>query len=384
MASGISRDPSTPESGQLSSLSTGQLLQDVISGMPVTAASETDATPSLILGTVSADISRTEQWEHFKCRAGAFRNNYIVAPGLYAFGEPDANADVLVSANYKLSFDMLRRELRGLNAWILVLDTNGINVWCAAGKGTFGTEELIKRIVSSHLDSVVNHRRLMLPQLGAVGVKAAEVRRRTGFKVSFGPVLASDIPAYMSAGYKKTPEMGTVRFTMWDRLVLTPMELNPAMKKYYPWFAVGILLLFGLQRDGILFADAWNGALPFLLLGLVAVVAGALITPALLPYIPFRSFALKGLIAGLVAVFLATFIPVISESQDEVLLRAITYLFFPPASSYIALQFTGSTTYTGMSGVKRELRIGMPLYIGAAAVSVLLLLAYKLNEWGVI
>lgn len=384
MASGISRDPSTTESGQITSLSTGQLLQDVISGMPVTAASETDVTPSTILGTVSADVSRTEQWEHFKCRAGAFRNSYIIAPGLYAFGDPDANADVLVSANYKLSFDMLRRELRGLNAWILVLDTKGINVWCAAGKGTFGTEELIKRIVSSHLDSVVNHRRLMLPQLGAVGVKAAEVRRRTGFKVSFGPVLASDIPAYMSAGYKKTPEMGTVRFTMWDRLVLTPMELNPAMKKYYPWFAVGVLLLFGLQREGILFSSAWNGALPFLLLGLVAVVSGALITPGLLPFIPFRSFALKGLIAGLIAVFLATFIPVISESQDEVLLRAITYLFFPAASSYIALQFTGSTTYTGMSGVKRELRIGMPLYIGAAAVSLLMLLAYKINEWGVV
>jgi hypothetical protein len=264
-----------------------------------------------------------------------------------------------------------------------VLDTKGINVWCAAGKGTFGTEELIRRIVDSRLDSVVNHRRLMLPQLGAVGVKAAEVRRRTGFRVSFGPVLASDIPAYMSTGYKKTPEMGTVHFTIRDRLVLTPMELNPAMKEYYPWFAAGVLLLFGLQREGIIFASAWNGALPFLLLGLVAVVAGALITPALLPFIPFRSFALKGLIAGLVAVFLATFIPVIADSQDEVLLRAITYLFFPAASSYIALQFTGSTTYTGMSGVKRELRIGVPLYIGAAAVSLVLLLIYKLDEWGI-
>jgi len=351
--------------------------------LAMTSITEKDAPPK-ILGAVSADISRTERWEHFKCRVGGFRNSYIVEPGLYAFGEPDANAAVLVSANYKLSFDYLRQELRGLNAWILVLDTKGINVWCAAGKGTFGTEELIARIGASRLDSIVNHRRLMLPQLGAVGMNAAEIRRRTGFRVSFGPVRAADVPAYISAGYKKTPGMATVRFGMRDRLVLTPMELNPAMKKYYPWFAAGVLLLFGLQREGILFADAWNGALPFLLLGLVAVISGALLTPVLLPYIPFRSFALKGLLAGFITVFLATLLPVISDSQDDTLLRAATFLFFPAASSYIALQFTGSTTYTGMSGVKRELRIGVPLYILAAALSLLLLLAYKLDEWGVL
>ena len=334
------------------------------------------------VGTATADISRSERWEHFRCRVGGFRNKYIVAPGLYALGEPDSNADVLISANYKLSFDALRQELRGLNLWILVLDTRGINVWCAAGKGTFGTEELIKRLQEANLDRVVDHRRLMLPQLGAVGVNAAEVRRRTGFKVSFGPVRAADIPGYMRAGYKKTHEMSTVHFTMEDRLVLTPMELNPALKMY-PWFALGILLAFGLQREGIIFSSAWNGGLPFLLLGLAAVLAGALITPVLLPYIPFRSFALKGLIAGLAAVLLASLIPVIADSQESLLLRTATLLFFPAASSFIALQFTGSTTYTGMSGVKKELKYGVPLYIAATAVSLLLLIFFKLNEWGV-
>ena len=68
--------------------------------------------------------------------------NYKVDPGLYALGAPDADSPVLVSANFKMSFDLLREALPGRNAWILVLDTDGINVWCAAGKGTFGTEEL--------------------------------------------------------------------------------------------------------------------------------------------------------------------------------------------------------------------------------------------------
>ena len=77
--------------------------------------------------------------------------NYKVDPGLYALGEPNADSPVLVSANYKLSFDALRSALPGRNFWILVIDTDGINVWCAAGKGTFSTEELVSRIESSGL-----------------------------------------------------------------------------------------------------------------------------------------------------------------------------------------------------------------------------------------
>ncbi|MHB1391054.1 MAG: mercury methylation corrinoid protein HgcA [Thermoleophilia bacterium] len=354
------------------------LIQQQVLAVTPPSAPATDDVPQIV-GRVSADISRGERFEHLRCRLGAFRNKFMVAPGLWAFGEPDENADVLVSANYKLSFDALRQELSGLNLWILVLDTKGINVWCAAGKGTFGTDELVERITTAALERVVRHRRLLLPQLGAVGVNAAQVRKRTGFKVSFGPVRAADIPAYLRAGYKKTAQMSTVRFTMLDRLVLTPMEINPALKKYYPWFAVAVLLLFGLERQGVLFDSAISGGLPFLLLGLVAILAGALVTPVLLPFIPFRSFALKGLLVGVAAVGLASLLPLIADSQDDALLRAATWILFPAASSFIALQFTGSTTYTGMSGVKRELKIATPLYIGAVAVSLLLLLAFKLH-----
>ena len=67
---------------------------------------------------------------------------YRVDPGLYSLGNPDSSSPVFVSANYRLSFNALRGSLKNSNCWILVLDTKGINVWCAAGKGTFGTEEL--------------------------------------------------------------------------------------------------------------------------------------------------------------------------------------------------------------------------------------------------
>ncbi len=340
------------------------------------------AVPGGTVYRVSPVWERRDYVGMIKSRVSGFRMNYSVEPGLYAAGSPTEASDVFVTANYKLTFDIVRRELSGMNAWILVLDTKSINVWCAAGKGTFGTDELVKRVQEVKLESVVSHRRLVLPQLGAVGVNAAEVQKRTGFRVVFGPVQARDIPAYVQAGHKKTKEMSRVDFPLRDRLVLTPMEINPAMK-LYPWFAAGVLVLFGLQPNGVLFSDAWSNGWPFLVLGLVAVLAGAFLTPALLPFVPFRSLALKGWIMGLLSTALAVHGLGLIDPDDRLLL-ATGYLLFPALSSYLALQFTGATTYTGMSGVNKELKIGLPAYFGAAAVSLVLLVVFKLAEWRVL
>jgi len=342
----------------------------------------TVTTPAGAVQSVATTWTQQDHWGMIKSRMSAFRMAYTVEPGLYAVGMPTKDSEVFVTANYKLTFDILRRALAGIDAWILVLETKSINVWCAAGKGTFGTDELVRRIDTAKLDAVVEHKRLILPQLGAVGVSASAVQRRTGFCVLFGPIEARDIPAYLAAGRNKTKEMRIMRFNMLDRLILTPMEINPAMKKY-TWLALGLIVLFGLQPSGILFASAWNTGLTFLLLGLLAVLSGAFVTPVLLPYVPFRSFAIKGWIVGMAAVVGAVMVfdPI---PLRNVLLLATAYAFFPALSSYLALQFTGSTTFTGMSGVKKELKIGVPLYIATAAASLILVVVYKLKEWEVL
>jgi hypothetical protein len=355
-----------------------QTLKFVKKEVPKWSAGSVDTPAGRVL-KASTEWSWPDTWGMIKSRTGAFRMRYTVTPGLYAVGEPTKESDVFVTANYKLTFDILRRALKGLHAWILVLDTKSINVWCAAGKGTFGADELVNRISVVKLDTVVSHRMLILPQLGAVGVNASEVRKKTGFRISFGPVQARDIPAYIAAGYKKTGEMSAIKFPMLDRMVLTPMEINPAMKKF-PWLAGAILLLFGLQPSGLLFKEAWFNGWPYLLLALTAVFSGAFLTPVLLPYVPFRSFAMKGWVMGLVSVFVATRYVDFFRLQDTILF-IVAYLIFPALSSYLALQFTGATTFTGMSGVKKELKIGIPLYIGTAGISVLLVILFKLKEW---
>ena len=340
-------------------------------------------TPAGRVPRVAASWGPAERRGRSRCRwSNAFRMNYKVDPGLYASGSPSADSPVLVTANYKLSFDLLRRELAGIDAWILVLDTQGINVWCAAGKGTFGTGELLRRMRAVNLETVVSHRRLVLPQLGAPGIQAHVVRQQSGFAVDFGPVQARDLPAYLRAGRKATPEMRTVRFGWLDRLELTPMELLPALRRY-PWLLLGLFLLFGLRPEGILFRPALLGGWSFAALGLVMVLAGGFLVPLFLPWIPFRSFALKGWLVGaaLTAGFLALRWGVVSQNVFLVVLAAF---FFPVASSFLALLFTGTTVYTGLSGVQKEMRYALPLYIAGLALTAASAVLAVIREWGLV
>jgi hypothetical protein len=277
---------------------------------------------------------------------------------------------------------MLRRELPGIDAWILVLDTKGINVWCAAGKGTFGTGELVRRVKAAKLDSVVSHRRLVLPQLGAPGIQAHVVKKESGFAVDFGPVRAADLPAYLRAGRKATPDMRTVRFGLPERLELTPMEVLPALRRY-PWLLLGLFLLFGLHPQGILFRPALAGGWSFALLGLAMVLSGSFLVPVFLPWIPFRSFALKGWLLGamLTGGSLALRWGALRGNPFLIVLAAA---FFPVASSFLALMFTGTTAFTGQSGVQKELRYALPFYIACLAVTGACAVLAILRNWEVL
>jgi len=130
------------------------------------------------VGETTSTLTARDRAIHVLARLGFNRNGWRVRPGLYRLGNPGPDGPVLVSANYKLSFDVLRSRLGGLDTYILVLDTKGINVWCAAGKGNFGTDELVSRIEKAGLADEVTTRRVIVPQLGATGVSAHEVYKR--------------------------------------------------------------------------------------------------------------------------------------------------------------------------------------------------------------
>lgn len=317
-----------------------------------------------IIEAVSTRLTFKDKLGVWKVRWGIGRMNYTVTPELYAVGSPGRKSPVLVSANYKLTFDSLRKELAGLDCWLLILDTKGINVWCAAGKGTFGTDELVNRIERTGLPKIISHRRLILPQLGAAGVSAHEVRERSGFSVLYGPVRARDIKAYLDAGYKATEEMRTVRFTVLDRLVLTPIELVSAVKPSLVIFGLLFLLnLFAARPFGLLDVALYIGA----------VAAGTVLTPLLLPVIPGRAFAWKGWLLGFI--WTGCMVWLFRWFSIKTWMLAVGYiLVLPSVSAYLAMNFTGSSTYTSFSGVNKEMKTAIPLIIISVVVGAALLL----------
>jgi acetyl-CoA decarbonylase/synthase complex subunit gamma len=296
--------------------------------------------------------------------------NYKVDPGLYALGKPDHKAPVVVTANYKMTFDKLREALTGQDLWILVLDTRGINVWCAAGKGTFGTKELIDRIESSGLVNVVSHRDLILPQLAGPGVSAHLVKKSSGFEVIYGPIRAEDLPAFLGAGFKATPEMRLKTFTTRERAVLIPVELVGALK--IALIVLPILFLSdSLWRTGAFGSNGLSHALHSVVAVLTAILAGAVLTPLLLPWLPGRAFSFKGMVLGILATLAFMLFRGGGLETWGDRLETTTWCFVIPAiSAYLAMNFTGASTYTSLSGVKKEMRRAVPFQIGAGILGL--------------
>jgi acetyl-CoA decarbonylase/synthase complex subunit gamma len=291
--------------------------------------------------------------------------DYAIDPGLYALGKPDNNSPVLVTANYKMSFDRLRQALPGRDAWILVLDTKGINVWCAAGKGTFGTDELIKKVELSRLNDIVSHRKLIIPQLGAPGVAAHKVKQVSGFKVYYGPIRAKDVAAYLDAGLKAGSEMRIMTFPLKDRVVLIPIELIETIKPFLI-IAPILFLLGGIGGPAGFWANAFNYGLFAVVAFLAAILGGVVINPLLLPYLPGRAFSLKGFSIGLVIALILLYLRNINLQAWPGRIEALAWLLIIPAiSAYLAMNFTGASTYTSLSGVKKEMRWALPLQISA-------------------
>ncbi|MDD1724234.1 MAG: carbon monoxide dehydrogenase [Methanospirillum sp.] len=306
---------------------------------------------------MNSTITFTNRVDHFLARWGYKRSGHRVTPGLYQLGTPDADSPVFVSANYTLSFDALRSNLNGINAYILVLDTKGINVWCAAGKGTFGTDELVRQITFTDLSDVVSHRKIIVPQLGAPGISALDVQRQTGFRVEYGPVRASDLPEYLRTG-KATPEMRRVKFPIQDRIILAPIELvyialKAIIVAIVLWFVAGTIAALAV---------------------IAAVIAGTVLFPVLLPFLPTKDFTTKGFILGVLVAIPFSFTYASSPGLPLwalVVGSVVPLLIMPAVVAFLGLNFTGSTTFTSRTGVRKEIFRYVPLMTVMTAVGVI-------------
>ena len=130
-------------------------------------------------------------------------------------------------------------------------------------------------------------------------------------------------------------------------MVLIPIELVHVLLPT----AAGALVLYLI-----------NGWLASLCLT-AAVLAGSVLFPILLPWIPTRLFSSKGFILGAAAV-LPFVLAMLAQAQGTWWRPALHILPFalimPSLAAFLALNFTGSTPYTSRSGVKHEIYTYIP------------------------
>lgn len=345
---------------------------------------EKDRIEASIVGHVSTKLGQVKVLSHemttrdcvlnFLVRQGVNRNNYKVTPGLYAIGQPTADSDVFVTSNYKVSVDALRCAVP-LNSWILVLDTHGINVWCAAGKGTFGTAEVVRIIKKCGLSELVSHRKVILPQLGAPGVSAFEVKNQSGFRVIYGPVEAEDIQTFIREGYTASKQMRQVNFKLKDRLMLTPLEFMQSMR--FSLLLMAAVLFIGILGSYQLRDMAWVRTIAVWAVSLSFV--GAVVFPVFLPMLKGNMFSRKVMPLTLIW---GLYMSLVLRSAGYATLEWMGLLLAGGGMIELyALNFTGATPITSYSETKVETLRAVPYIIASVVVGCIV---FGLSVWQVI
>ena len=231
----------------------------------------------------------------------------------------------------------------------------------------------VGKIASSGLPEIVDHRRVIVPQLGGPGVAAHTVKKASGFKVVWGPIRAEDIPAFLANDTRVSPAMRRKTFDIAERTALIPMELVPALK-YLVLLLLPMAFLMGIGGPDSYWPEVTEHGLRGFIALLAAVVAGAVLTPLLLPWLPGRAFSFKGLTTGLV-----TGILVLLNWQGtgdvwpDRLENAGWLVLSTALATFLAMNFTGASTFTSLSGVRKEMRIAIPIQLAAGVVGVALL-----------
>jgi hypothetical protein len=206
-----------------------------------------------------------------------------VKPGLYTVGQPTPDSPVFVTGNYDLTVRRVVKALdKKIHAWLLVVDSGGINVWCASGGGFLTSDKIVSAIHANYLGEFVRHRQLVLPQFSAVGVDGNKIRENTDWNVHWGPVRAEDIPRYVEDNFQKSDDMRSVEFPILARLEMVSGTLG-----FY-----GLLILIPV-------AIFWRSSL---LPIAIAMIALSYFYALLMPWIPGKDGLAKSMPLAAIAI----------------------------------------------------------------------------------
>jgi len=280
----------------------------------------------------------------------SFERTYAVEPGLCHLGPGyDRDAPLLVTANYHMSVVLVARRARKAGARLLVVDTDGINVWCSAGKGVFSNAAILAQVQRYDRELLTDGKwvRLVVPKFALSGVDLRGLRDH-GIRPVIGPLYAKDLPDYLAQPKLEDRDDDRVVFGLQSRL----FTWLPGLVQYvgYATLIVMALMLLGL---------VWHISAPLGLILMVAALGTAY--PVLFPWLPGRRFAVKGIVLGVLG-SVALGLLVVTKSMDPLTLAsAIPFVF--AASIFIGLSYTGNSAVSNYSRVRRETAQFLPVNV---------------------
>ncbi|NHJ21353.1 MAG: methyltransferase domain-containing protein [Candidatus Lokiarchaeota archaeon] len=292
-----------------------------------------------------------------------------IDPGLYKSGTPDEKSPVIVTANYEFTFIKVMRNLKGLDAWVLCVDSNGINVWCAARGNDFGNNQLIEAVEATGLENITERKSLILPQLSAGGVATPELQKKSKnfpFRVVFGPIWSKDLPEFINNRPARKPDkMKLAKFTLKHRFRAFITHTTFLIRKIFALPLIALFLIsLVLSLFGLFDKLWWAGEL------LLWIILSNFLITFLLPLSKFtRRFIYKGIFFGILNTLALGALTYFLHNSILYILWNIAFLFW--VSFFSTMSLSGYTMDTSPREIQEEYPIFRIINMVLLAISLI-------------
>ena len=276
-----------------------------------------------------------------------------IEPGIYQSGNPNSKSPILITSNYDYTYIRLMKKIQKIDAWVLCIDSNGINVWCGARGDNFGNKQLIEAVKATDIEEKTEHRKAILPQLSAGGVAIPKLINYTPnfpLKLYFGPIWAKDVPEYLEKKYKVKPKyMKNIKFSLLHRMQAGITHLTFLYRKI---FLIPTLILFLGLIILQMFDKMWFIGEFWLYIAITN-----LLMSITFPIFNFtRKFIVKGALIGVLNVIVLSIITYILHNSILFMLLNIVLFFW--LAFFSTMSFSGYTFETS----PKEIGIEYPIF----------------------
>ena len=287
-----------------------------------------------------------------------------IEPGIYQSGTPSKSSPIIVTANYEYTYIKVMRNLKGLDAWVVCVDSNGINVWCAARGDDFGNKQLIEVVEATEIKNLNENKTLILPQLAAGGVAVPQLPKNSEkfpFRVTYGPIWSKDLPQFLENRPARKPDsMKIAKFTMSHRIRAGITHITFLLRKIFLLPLIGLLIVFLVLN--------WLDKLILIVQLFLWIIVTNLIISILFPLSKFtRSFIKKGIFFGTINLIVLGGLTWLFHGSIVYVLWNLCFYFW--IAFFSTMSFSGYT----MSTNPREIQVEYPIF--SKINSILLIIA---------